>query len=83
MENIKNNKKRKLRGSGILVVIFATVATSIYMISTFADYEHFDILEKKYENQFKLIGEKRIESIDEYYNKLENEIKTNENYILE
>lgn len=77
----KNNKL--IKGSATLVVIFAALATSIYMISTFADYEHFNKSQNSYANNLKEIYAKRVESVDEYYKIIENKLQNDENYILE
>ena len=36
--------KKFIKGSGIVAVIFASVVTSVYMVSTFADYEHYRVM---------------------------------------
>ncbi len=68
-------KNRLLKGSGILVVIFSAIASSIYMVSTFADYEHFNITSNKYKEQINKIYNERIENIDNYYKVYEEKIQ--------
>lgn len=62
------DKKRKLRGSGILVVILSSIAFSIYAMSAFAEIEHLSILLNKYEENNKEYYERYIDNIDEFYN---------------
>ena len=76
-------KKKILKGSGVLVVMFAGLATSVYMISTFADYEHFNISLDKYKFKIQSIYENRVKNVDSKYVYLENKIKNNQSYILE
>ena len=76
-------KKKNIKGSGIIVVIFASLAASVYMISAFADYEHLARMQNNYSNKLKSIYTKRVESVDNYYEVLEDKIDKNENYILE
>ena len=80
---MSKDKKKFLKGSGVLVVIFAGLATSVYMISTFADYEHFNISLDKYKEKIKSIYDKKVEDIDKEYIYLEKKIENNKSYILE
>ena len=41
--------KSKIKGSGILVVILSSIVFSIYVMSTYAESEHFSILMNKYD----------------------------------
>ena len=77
------SKKKFVKGSGILVVIFAALATSIYMISTFADYEHLSRMQNNYSDNLQNTYKKRVENVDNHYEILENKLENNENYILE
>lgn len=62
------DKKRKLRGSGILVVILSSIAFSIYGMSAFAEIEHLGILLNKYEENNKEYYEKYVNDVDSFYN---------------
>ena len=55
----------------------------MYMISTFADYEHFNITLDKYKVKIKSIYDKKVEDIDKEYIYLEKNIENNKSYILE
>lgn len=66
------NKSKKLRGSGILVVILSSIAFSIYATSAFTEIEHFSILLDKYEKNNKEYYERYIDDIDEFYNIYDN-----------
>lgn len=46
---MKFNKSVLLKGSATVVVIFAAITSSIYMVSTFADYEHYRLTSDKYD----------------------------------
>ena len=59
---------KKVRGSGILVVILASIAFSVYAMSSIAEPEHLGILLNKYEENNKRYYEKYINNIDEFYN---------------
>ena len=64
---------KKVKGSAVLVVILSAIVFSIYVISNFAEQEHYSILQDKYEKNIKEKYEKNIENIDEFYeNILEN-----------
>ena len=62
--------KSKIKGSGILVVILSSIVFSIYVMSTYAESEHFSILMDKYDNNNKEYYEKYIEDIDTFYDKV-------------
>lgn len=64
------NKLEKLKGSGVLVVILAAIAFSIYTMSTFLENEHFGILVDKYEKNNKEYYERNLENIDNYYDNI-------------
>ncbi len=68
----KNNIKKRLIGSGTLVVIFSAIAFSIYVVSNFAEQEHYGIIQKKYEDNIIKEYEKNINNIDEYYDNILN-----------
>lgn len=63
------NRLNSKKGSGILVVILASIAFSIYAMSAFTEIEHFGILLDKYEENNKEYYEKYIDNVDEFYNK--------------
>jgi hypothetical protein len=71
------NKKSKIRGSGILVVILSSIAFSIYAMSAYLEVEHFSILLDKYEKNSKEIYEKYIDNVDDFYNLYYNNIIEN------
>lgn len=71
--------KNKLRGSGILIVILSAIVFSIYTSSTYAEQQHFSIMEKKYENNIIGYYEKDNENIDKIYEDLVRVNKLNEN----
>lgn len=62
--------KKKVRGSGILVVVLSAIAFLIYTTSTYAEVEHFSILQKKYETDIISYYEKDIDNISDVYNTL-------------
>lgn len=64
------NKKRSIRGSGILVVILTSIAFSIYAVSTFSEQEHFSILINKYEKNITKHYEKDLDEMDKFYEKV-------------
>ena len=77
----KRNKKM-ITGSGVLVVILSTLATSIYIISTFADYEHFNMQLDKYKSNLNIMYKEKVDNVDKVYSNLENKIKKSKNYSL-
>ena len=62
--------KKRLVGSGTLVVIFSAIAFSIYAVSSFAEQEHYGIMQDKYEKNIIEEYEKNIDNIEEYYDKI-------------
>ena len=80
---MKKNNNKLLKGSGIMVVIFSSLATSVYLISTFADYEHFKITVDRYSNTLSSTYQKKIDNLDSTYKKLEEKISNKKGYILE
>jgi len=69
----------KSRGSGILIVILSAITFSIYTSSTYIEQQHFNIMEKKYENNLVQYYGKDNENIDEIYEQLLIINKFNEN----
>lgn len=69
----KFSKKTLLRGSGVLVVILSAITFSIYVSSTFAEEEHFSIMQTRYEKNLIQNYEKDINNVEEIYEKLYNE----------
>lgn len=47
------NKRIKIKGSAILVVIFCAISFYIYTMSTYAQIEHFSIVQDRYEKSIK------------------------------
>lgn len=62
------NNKKKLKGSGILVVILSAIAFSIYSSTVFSQAQHFDNLLNKYMKNSKNYYEKNIGNEQTYYN---------------
>lgn len=63
---------RKIKGSAVLVVILSAVTFSVYVVSNFAEQEHYGILQDKYEKNIKSEYEKNINNIEEFYENLLN-----------
>lgn len=72
MKSIRINKTSFLRGSGVLVVILSAITFSIYISSTFAEEEHYLIMEQRYEKNLSINYEKNINNIEEIYETLYN-----------
>lgn len=61
---MKFNKSVVLKGSATVVVIFAAITSSIYMVSTFADYEHYRLTSDKYDTHLnKMYNTDNMENI--------------------
>ena len=69
---------KKIKGSGILVVIISTVIVSIYSTSVYLEQTHFEYISSKYKDINKEKYEKDIEKIDEIYEKIIQENRYNE-----
>lgn len=65
-----SRKKDKLRGSGVLIVVLSAISFSIYASSTYAEQQHFSIMQKKYEKNIIEYYEKDNQRIDEIYDEL-------------
>ncbi|MCX8073987.1 MAG: hypothetical protein N2749_00160 [Clostridia bacterium] len=65
-------KISKLKGSGILVVVLSAVVFMIYASSTYSEQEHYELLQKKYEDSIVKYYEKNIDNIEDMYIKLTN-----------
>lgn len=63
-------KYSKLKGSAVLVVILSAIVFSIYVVSNFAEQEHYGILQDKYEKNIKEDYEKNVDNVEEFYNKV-------------
>lgn len=74
-----NKFSSKARGSGILIVILSAITFSIYTSSTYIEQQHFNMMEKKYENNLVEYYGKDNENIDEIYEQLLIINKFNEN----
>jgi len=72
---------KKLRGSGILIVVLSAMTFSIYTTSTYAEQQHFNVMEKKYEKNIVEYYEKDNVNIDEIYEQLVDINKFNENNV--
>lgn len=68
---------KKKRGSGIVVVILTAIVFSIYVSSSFMESEHFYLLENKYEKSIVELYEKDYNNIEEYYDKVLENIQNN------
>jgi hypothetical protein len=64
--------KKKLKGSGILVVILAALVFTIYASTSYSEAEHFSILQKKYESDIMNYYEKDLNNIENVYESLVN-----------
>lgn len=73
------DKKRMLKGSGVLVVILSAITFTIYVTSNFAEAEHFSIMQDKYEKNIKEYYEKDLSDIEDFYDRIIE--KNNENDI--
>jgi hypothetical protein len=76
-----NKFQNRLRGSGILIVVLSAMTFSIYTTSTYAEQQHFDVMEKKYEKNIVQYYEKDNENIEEIYQQLFDINKYNENNV--
>jgi len=76
-----NKFNKKLRGSGILIVVLSAMTFSIYTTSTYAEQQHFNVMEKKYEKNIVEYYEKDNVNIDEIYEQLVDINKFNENNV--
>lgn len=74
-----SRKKDKLRGSGVLIVVLSAISFSIYASSTYAEQQHFSIMQKKYEKNIIEYYEKDNQRIDEVYDELLQINKLNDN----
>lgn len=74
-----NKSRSKIKGSGVLIVVLAAITFTIYASSTYADQQHFNVIQKKYEDSIVKYYEKDIVRIDEIYEELEQINKFNEN----
>ena len=61
---------RKFKGSSVLVVILSAIVFSIYVVSNFAEQEHYGILQEKYEKNIKEKYEKNFDNVEEFYNQV-------------
>lgn len=61
---------RKFKGSAVLVVILSAIVFSIYVVSNFAEQEHYGILQEKYEKNIKEKYEKNFDNVEEFYNQV-------------
>lgn len=77
---MNSRNKKLIKGSGVLVVIFSALATSVYMISTFADYEHFNTQVDKYKKNLSSIYQKKVDNVDNVYNILQRKIESKNDY---
>lgn len=66
------DNKKKLMGSGILVVILTAIVFMIYSSSAYSEQEHFELLQKKYENDIINYYENNVNNIDDVYQNLVN-----------
>lgn len=78
---VKFLKKNKFKGSGILVVIITALVFMIYSTSTYSEQEHYELLQKKYEDDIINYYNKDINNIDDVYDDLINNMTTNTNNI--
>lgn len=74
-------KKNKYMGSGILVVILTALVFMVYSSSTYSEQEHYQMLQKKYENDIINYYSNDVQNIDDVYQNLinNNQVNTNNN----
>lgn len=65
-----NKSKRKLRGSGVLIVVLSAITFTIYATSTYAEQQHYNVMQQKYERNIVNYYEKDNENIEEIYQDL-------------
>ena len=75
---IKN--KKKLKGSGVLIVIISSITFSIYAMSVYAEEEHFTIMQNRYEKNIVSEYGKYNDNIEGFYEDTL-EINNNENNV--
>lgn len=63
----KNKALNKYSGSGILVVVLSSIALYIYVSSVYAEQEHFNIMQNKYEKNIIAEYESKNNNIEEFY----------------
>ncbi|MEG1059039.1 MAG: hypothetical protein RSE00_01135 [Clostridia bacterium] len=63
----KKSSEKRLKGSGILVVVFSAIAFTIYVMSTYAQQEHYAILQNKYEKDIVKQYETSTEDLEKFY----------------
>lgn len=84
LQKVKNYiKKNKYMGSGILVVILTALVFMVYSSSTYAEQEHYQMLQKKYENDIINYYNSDVNNIDEVYQNLINNNQSNTNNNIE
>lgn len=69
------NKRKYIKGSGILVVILSAIAFLIYSTTMSSEVQHFDNLLNKYIESNTKYYERYTEDIDSYYNLVLTDIK--------
>lgn len=67
MVKMTKEKLKRLKGSGVLVVILTSIAFTIYVMSTYSEQEHFGILQNKYEKDIIKQYEQHVDHVDEFY----------------
>ena len=63
-------RAKNFKGSAVLVVILSAIVFSIYVVSNFAEQEHYGILQDKYEKNIKEKYEKNVDNVEEFYNQV-------------
>ena len=58
---------KSFKGSAVLVVILSAIVFSIYVVSNFAEQEHYGILQDKYEKNIKEKYEKNTDDVEDFY----------------
>ena len=69
---------KKIKGSGVLVVIISTIIVIIYSTSTYLTQNHFEYISSKYKEVNKIKYEKDINNIEEIYEKVVQQNRYNE-----
>ncbi len=63
-------RAKNFKGSAVLVVILSAIVFSIYVVSNFAEQEHYGILQDKYEKNIKEKYENNVDNVEEFYNQV-------------
>lgn len=65
-----NKSLNKLKGSGVLIVVLSAITFTIYASSTYADAQHYNLIQKRYEENIIKHYEKDNQKIDDIYDEM-------------